>query len=98
MAVLWDVAPSSLVDIDPRFRGAYCLHHQGDGGGNEIQFITELRRTSFQLPSTTFQRIDYSTFLTDTWYYSPFRHTHYQQLNSPHASELLRDGATDNGI
>jgi hypothetical protein len=30
-AVFWDVAPCSLVDTDQRFRGAYCLHHQGDG-------------------------------------------------------------------
>jgi hypothetical protein len=30
MAVLWDVAPCSLVDIDRRFWGAYCLHHQCD--------------------------------------------------------------------
>jgi hypothetical protein len=30
MAVFWDVAPCSLVDIGRRFRGAYCLHHQGD--------------------------------------------------------------------
>jgi hypothetical protein len=27
MAVFWDVAPCGLVDIDRRFRGAYCLHH-----------------------------------------------------------------------
>jgi hypothetical protein len=30
MAVFWDVAPCSLVEIGQRFRGAYCLHHQGD--------------------------------------------------------------------
>jgi hypothetical protein len=30
MAVLWDVEPCSFVEIDWRFRGAYCLHHQGD--------------------------------------------------------------------
>jgi hypothetical protein len=29
MAVFWDVAPCSLIDIDRRFRGAYCHHHQG---------------------------------------------------------------------
>jgi hypothetical protein len=29
MAVFWDVAPCSLVDIDRRFRAAYYLHHQG---------------------------------------------------------------------
>jgi hypothetical protein len=26
----WDVAPCSLVGADRRFRGAYCLYHQGD--------------------------------------------------------------------
>jgi hypothetical protein len=31
MAVFWDVAPCSLVDIDRCFRGAYSFHHQ-DGG------------------------------------------------------------------
>jgi hypothetical protein len=30
MAIFWDVAPCSLVDTDPCFRDAKCLHHQGD--------------------------------------------------------------------
>jgi hypothetical protein len=25
MTVFWDIAPSSLVDTDGRFRGAYCF-------------------------------------------------------------------------
>jgi hypothetical protein len=29
MTIFWDVAPYSLVEIDGRFRGACCLHHQG---------------------------------------------------------------------
>jgi hypothetical protein len=29
-SVFWDVLPFSQVDVDRRFRGAYCLHHQGD--------------------------------------------------------------------
>jgi hypothetical protein len=29
MAVFWEVAPCSLVQIYRRFRGTYCLHHQG---------------------------------------------------------------------
>jgi hypothetical protein len=28
--VFWDVAPCSQVEVDLCFRGAYCLHHQGD--------------------------------------------------------------------
>jgi hypothetical protein len=28
--VFWDVAPCSLVEVFWRFRGACCLHHQGD--------------------------------------------------------------------
>jgi hypothetical protein len=30
MAVFWVVAPCSLVEVYRRFRGACCLHHQGD--------------------------------------------------------------------
>jgi hypothetical protein len=28
--VFWDVAPCNPAEIDRRFVGAYCLHHQGD--------------------------------------------------------------------
>jgi hypothetical protein len=30
MTVFWDVVPCSPVEIDRRFRGANCFHHQGD--------------------------------------------------------------------
>jgi hypothetical protein len=30
MAVFWNVASHSQVDIDHRFEGDYCLHHQND--------------------------------------------------------------------
>jgi hypothetical protein len=30
MTVFWDTVMCSLVEIDPCFRGAYCLHHQGN--------------------------------------------------------------------
>jgi hypothetical protein len=30
MAIFWDVAPCSFVETDRRFRGAYCIHYQGD--------------------------------------------------------------------
>jgi hypothetical protein len=28
--VFWDVVPCSHVEVDRSFRGAYCLHHQGE--------------------------------------------------------------------
>jgi hypothetical protein len=28
--VFWNLAPCSHVEVDRRFRSAYCLHHQGD--------------------------------------------------------------------
>jgi hypothetical protein len=28
----WDIALCSLVEVDRRFRGAYCLHHRPDDG------------------------------------------------------------------
>jgi hypothetical protein len=29
MAVLWVIAPCSMIELHRRFRGASCLHHQG---------------------------------------------------------------------
>jgi hypothetical protein len=29
MIAFWDMAPCSLVEVDGRFRGAYCLRHRG---------------------------------------------------------------------
>jgi hypothetical protein len=31
--VFRDVVSCSLVEVDRRFRGAYCFHHQGSGYG-----------------------------------------------------------------
>jgi hypothetical protein len=43
------VAPCSLVGVDRRFRGAFCLHYQGDYGGAIYQkaviFISAAVRT-----------------------------------------------------
>jgi hypothetical protein len=30
MTVFWDVTPCCLVETDRRFRGSFCLRHQGD--------------------------------------------------------------------
>jgi hypothetical protein len=35
MTAFWDIAPCSLIEVDRRFRGAYCVHHQGDDGGSK---------------------------------------------------------------
>jgi hypothetical protein len=32
----WDIAPCSDVEVDRRFRGAYCLHRQGGGSSRCI--------------------------------------------------------------
>jgi hypothetical protein len=39
MTDFWDIAPSSLVEVDRRFRGTYCLHRQCD---EVLQFKTRI--------------------------------------------------------
>jgi len=34
MTAFCNIAPCSLVEVDRRFRGYYCLHHQGDDWGS----------------------------------------------------------------
>jgi hypothetical protein len=33
MTTFWDTAPCSVVEVDGRLRGSYCLHDNGDDGG-----------------------------------------------------------------
>jgi hypothetical protein len=30
MIVVWDIAPYSVVEVYGRFKGVFCVHHQGD--------------------------------------------------------------------
>jgi hypothetical protein len=47
MAVLWAVAPCSLVEVYQRFRGPCCLYHQGDGTSEMlVSFYQTTRRYS----------------------------------------------------
>jgi hypothetical protein len=54
MALFMDIAPCSLVEVDRRFRGAYCFHHQSltyrpeDGGSGTSETLSF---DSFILPS-----------------------------------------------
>jgi hypothetical protein len=43
MAVFWDIALCTLVDIDQCFRGAYCVHHQvlDDGGSKYLCNVSQ---------------------------------------------------------
>jgi hypothetical protein len=55
MAVLWDVAPCSLLVIGRRFREGDCLHHQGDKQHPRRHiFILVAARTSTHLISLLF--------------------------------------------
>jgi hypothetical protein len=45
MAVFWDVAPCSLVDINRRFREAYFFHHHGATSQKTAIFILVVMRT-----------------------------------------------------
>jgi hypothetical protein len=47
--VFWDVAACSHFEVDRRFRGAYCLHHQDDDGPDDegsthLWNVDQLRR------------------------------------------------------
>jgi hypothetical protein len=60
MAVLWVVAPCSPVEVCRRFRGACCLHYEGDddaGGSKHLRNVGRLladcaRRQARRQPSS----------------------------------------------
>jgi hypothetical protein len=55
MTVFWEVAPCSLVEIYWRFKGAYCLHHQG--GESVMMEAASTSETSINFYRTTRRNI-----------------------------------------
>jgi hypothetical protein len=53
----WDIAPCSLVVVDRRFRGSYCLHHQGDEFIVLIMEAVHISETSISYNETTRRNI-----------------------------------------
>jgi hypothetical protein len=48
--VFWGVAPCSHTEVDWRFRGVYCLHHQDDDGGLMMEAVhTSERSVNFNV-------------------------------------------------
>jgi hypothetical protein len=37
----WDTGPCSIVEVDRRFRGVYCLHHSDGGDSKPRPYIPE---------------------------------------------------------
>jgi hypothetical protein len=52
-SVFWDAVPRSHVEVGRSFRGAYCLHHQGDdyGGSTHLWNVELLQRDNTALHS-----------------------------------------------
>jgi hypothetical protein len=69
MTVFWDVAPWSLVEIDRRFRGAVCLHHQGDfwSYGQFIPLKTKLVYILFKNSVRTSKRTPHFAITKINW-------------------------------
>jgi hypothetical protein len=53
MRAFWDIAPCSLVEGGPRFRGACCLHHPDHGGSTHLWNVGVLLRDCTALYPTT---------------------------------------------
>jgi hypothetical protein len=46
--VFWDVMPCSEIDVDRRFGGAYCLHHQDDDAARTSETSVNIYLTTRQ--------------------------------------------------
>jgi hypothetical protein len=46
MIAPWDIAPCSVVEVDRRFRDAYCPHYQDDGGSTSTRLHGAVSQTA----------------------------------------------------
>jgi hypothetical protein len=61
VAIFWDVAPCSLVEIYRRFSDAYCPHHQGAS----VNFYQTTRRN---IPEDSHTQLKLLTFVDCSLY------------------------------
>jgi hypothetical protein len=54
VTVFWDDVPCSLVETGRRFRGAYCLHHQG----NDRDYMAQHPRRQSTSLKVSFSRVE----------------------------------------
>jgi hypothetical protein len=50
MTIFWDVVPCSLVEVYRHFRGACCLHYQGDIVSTCETFVNFYQTTGRNIP------------------------------------------------
>jgi hypothetical protein len=67
MAVFWVVAPCSLGEVCRRFRGACCLHHQGDESVNFWQTTRCNNPEDNHLHTRRRENLKYHYFLIAWW-------------------------------
>jgi hypothetical protein len=67
ITVFWDVALCSLVEIDRCFRGAHCLHHQGDVLIALMMEAVSISETLVSFYQTTQRNIPEDRHLQNTW-------------------------------
>jgi hypothetical protein len=60
MTAFWDTASCSLVEVDRRFRGTYCLHHYPDDEGSTHHFNVSLLVQNYMAPYP--RKLSFSTY------------------------------------
>jgi hypothetical protein len=66
--VFWDVAPCSHVEVYWSFRGAYCIHHQGDDGrSTHLWNVSQLRCDYTALHP---RRLNFTHIVMFRWFHS----------------------------
>jgi hypothetical protein len=84
MTAFWDIGPCSLVRVDWRIRGAYCLSHQGSDAGS-LFIAPAVKGWMTCFPKESF---DYTETKLTPWRKNPkvYHRTH----NSPPPIPVLR--------
>jgi hypothetical protein len=89
------VAPCSLVEIDRRFRGSYCLHHQGDdlaAREKAVEDLGEGRTVSTSETSANFYQTTWFNIPEDSHLHTRRRenlNSHSSLCNFPHSLRTL---------
>jgi hypothetical protein len=63
----WDVAPCSHVEVDRSFRGAYCLHYQGDWWWRPYAPLKRRSASTWLHGATSQKTLNFTLAAVRTW-------------------------------
>jgi hypothetical protein len=95
MTPFWNIAPCSLVEVNGRYRDAYCLHRQGDESLKRLSTCTRLHGAVSQKAASSLYKTHFRAFMIACALFKLTRTSRKCLANIKHGSDCVTKGTKE---